>query len=200
MRSPKASSTSTRTVYVPSLMVPNSSVALRTNGTPASLSIDIRAVIQAIDKDLVSPTIQPLDDVLDRSLTQPQSNALLLNVFAAVALGLALIGIYGIVSYTVSERTQEIGIRMAFGATRADIELLVAGVGVKLAVIGSTIGVLGAVSLTRLVAGLLFQVHPIDPITYVAIVGILFATVFTACWIPARRAANIGSAEAIRCD
>jgi putative ABC transport system permease protein len=188
------------TVYVPTLVVPNSNIVVRTSGPSVDISAEVRYAFHAIDKDLVIPAIQPLDTLLDRSLMQPQSSAVLLNVFAAVALVLALIGLYGIVSYTVSERTQEIGIRMAFGATRADIERLVAGVGVKLAAIGCAIGILGAVSLSRTVSGLLFQVRPIDPVTYLVIVVILFATVFFACWFPARRAAKIGSAEVIRCD
>jgi putative ABC transport system permease protein len=187
------------TVYVPSFVIPNGTVVLRIDGPSKGIGAEVRAVIRAIDKDLLLPAVRPLDSVLDRSLTQPLSNTMLLNTFAVVALGLALIGIYGIVSYTVSERTQEIGIRMALGATRADIETLIAGVGVKLAAVGCAIGLLGAMALSRTFGSLLFQVDPIDPITYVVIVTVLFATVFAACWFPARRAANIGSA-AIRCD
>ena len=102
---------------------------------------------------------------------------MLLNVFAGVALCVALIGLSGIVSFAVSERTQEIGIRMALGATRQDIQRLVASIGVKLAAIGLVIGLFGAMSLSRTLTGVLFEVHPFDPITYLAIVVILFATV-----------------------
>lgn len=188
------------TMYVPSLVSPNTNLVIRTAGSPAEFAPAVQSAVRAIDKDLALSAIRPLERVLDASVAEPRLNTALLNVFAALALVLALTGIYGLVSYTVSERTRDIGIRMALGATRADIEKLVLGVGARLAVAGVGLGLMAAIGLSRAITGMLFGVSPTDPTTYMAITTLLAGTVIVACWLPARRASNIDPIAATRCN
>jgi ABC-type antimicrobial peptide transport system permease subunit len=125
-------------------------------------------------------------------------SATLLVLFGAVALALAAMGIYGVISFAVAQRTHEIGIRVALGATRANVVRLVVGQGLALAVVGSGIGLLAAFGATRVLNSLLYDVTPSDPLTFAGIVGVLALAVLVACWIPARRATGIQPAEALR--
>ena len=118
--------------------------------------------------------------------------------FSVTALALACLGLYGILSFTVAQRTREIGVRVALGAQRLDVFSLVVGKGLKLAVIGSAIGLLGALAVTRLVSRLLYGVSPIDPVTFVSMSLLLVAVAMLASWIPARRAAKVDPIEALR--
>jgi len=118
--------------------------------------------------------------------------------FSVTALALACLGLYGILSFTVAQRTREIGVRVALGAQRLDVFSLVVGKGLKLAVIGSAIGLLGALAVTRLVSRLLYGVSPIDPVTFVSMSLLLVAVAMLASWIPARRAAKVDPMEALR--
>jgi ABC-type antimicrobial peptide transport system permease subunit len=139
-----------------------------------------------------------MDQVLVESTARQNFNMLLLTIFAGLALLLAAIGIYGLMSYSVEQRLQEMGIRLALGARAGDLLRLVIGQGMKLAGIGLVVGLLAAFGLTRVIASLLFGVTATDPITYAAVTLILTAVAFLACFIPARRATRIDPLEALR--
>ena len=132
------------------------------------------------------------------SVGQRRFSMLLLAAFAGIALFLAAVGIYGVVAYSVSQRTQEIGIRMAIGAARRDVFALVVGGGMKLALVGVAIGVGGALVLSRLIQGMLFGVRPFDPASYAATATLLLAIAACACYVPARRAMRVDPVTAIR--
>jgi putative ABC transport system permease protein len=135
---------------------------------------------------------------VSRTLAQARFNSLLLAIFAGLALLLASLGIYGVISYSVAQRTSEIGIRMALGAQRGDILRLVVGTGVRLAVAGLAIGVVLALALSRTVTGLLFQTTGTDPATFASVVAVLALVAVLASYLPARRASRIPPVEALR--
>ena len=139
-----------------------------------------------------------MEDVVDASLRREQIIANLGGFFSLTALALACLGLYGILSFTVAQRTREIGVRVALGAQRLDVFSLVVGKGLKLAVIGSAIGLLGALTVTRLVSRLLYGVSPIDPVTFASMSLLLVALAMLASWIPARRAAKVDPMVALR--
>jgi predicted permease len=187
------------TMYVASLARPDTNFLVRTTGRPPmQLAVAVQAAIASIDTSLAVTAVQPLDRVLDTSIARPRFNAVLLNGFAAVALLIALAGIYGLVSFTVNERTREIGLRLALGATRGTIHAMFLRSGLKLAAIGAGLGLIGSIALSRVVRGLLFNVEPADPATYAAIAALMSATVLAACWLPARRAATMSPLIASR--
>jgi putative ABC transport system permease protein len=132
------------------------------------------------------------------SLAQQRFNMLLLGLFAALALVLAAVGIYGLMAYAVSQRTHEIGVRLAVGAQRRDVLSLVVGHGAKLALLGITIGILAALVLTRLMASLLFEVTPGDPATFATVAVLLAMVGLAACYLPARRATRVDPMVALR--
>jgi ABC-type antimicrobial peptide transport system permease subunit len=125
-------------------------------------------------------------------------NLTLLGIFATVALALAVVGLYGVLAYAVTQRQREIGVRMALGAQRHDVLGLVIGQGMRLAVIGIVIGLLGSFALTRVLQNLLYEVKPSDPLTFTAVTSLLCLVVLFACWFPARRAARVHPMEALR--
>jgi predicted permease len=172
--------------------------AIRTSMDPSSLSGAIRQQILAVDSQLTASKIRTMDQVLVESTARQNFNMLLLTIFAGLALLLAAIGIYGLMSYSVEQRLQEMGIRLALGARAGDLLRLVIGQGMKLAGIGLVVGLLAAFGLTRVIASLLFGVTATDPITYAAVTLILTAVAFLACFIPARRATRIDPLEALR--
>jgi ABC-type antimicrobial peptide transport system permease subunit len=122
----------------------------------------------------------------------------LLGLFAAVALALTTMGTYGVISFAVAQRTREIGIRVAIGASRSDVVRLIVGQGVRLVAVGAVVGVVAALAASRVLGSLLFDVRPSDPVTFAAIVALLVAAVIAASWIPARRAASVQPTEALR--
>jgi ABC-type antimicrobial peptide transport system permease subunit len=132
------------------------------------------------------------------SIARERFNMLLLTIFAALALALAAVGIYGLVSYAVSQRTHEIGVRVAVGAQRRDVLRLILRDGAKLALFGTAIGIVAAFGLTRLMASLLFEVKPTDPATFVTVAGLLCLVALLACYIPARRAMKVDPMVALR--
>ena len=165
--------------------------AVHATGDPNDLVQPIRRVIASIDPNQAISQIRTIDVVVSDSVRSPRFLAVILGNFAALALLLASVGIYGVISYTVAQRTHEIGIRMAFGARPLDIRRMVLGEGLGLIGIGLVIGVVGALALTRLLASLLFQVGTTDPITFVSVAGILTAVGILACYAPAARATRV---------
>jgi putative ABC transport system permease protein len=186
-------------IYLSQLQEPQGSLAVmvRTNNDPLQLAAAAREQVKAIDRDLPL-TITTMERIVSNSVGGQRFNTLLLGIFAALALVLAMIGVFGVINYSVAQRTHEIGIRIALGAQRGSIFRLVVGQGLILAVIGIGLGSIAAFSLTRLIEGLLFGVSPTDATTF-AIVGILMALVaMLACYIPARRATKVDPLVALR--
>ena len=158
----------------------------------------VRAQIRAADKEIPISNLQMMERLVDKSVAPRRFNMLLLGVFALVGLALAAVGLYGVISYTVTQRTREIGVRIALGAQRGDVLRLVVGEGVKLTLIGALLGFGGALALTRLMKTLLFGVSSTDPLTYVVIAALLLGVALLACWIPARQATRVDPMAALR--
>jgi len=171
---------------------------IQTAGDPSTLSTAIQREIQAVDNQMAASKIRTMDQVISESTARQNFNMLLLTIFAALALLLAAIGIYGLMSYTVEQRTQEIGIRMALGAGRGDMLKLVVRQGMLLSGIGVAVGLAASFGLNRLLANLLFGVKATDPITYATVAIILVAVALLATYIPARRATQIDPLVALR--
>jgi putative ABC transport system permease protein len=164
-------------------------------------SVDsVKASLRAIDPNVPLSAVSSMDDLLDRSLGPRRFNLYLLAAFAAVALALAAIGLFGVMAYLVSQRTREIGVRLALGATRGEVFRLVLGRGLVLAGAGAAGGVGAALWLTRLMESLLFSVSRTDPVTFVAVPAALLAVAALACYVPARRAMRVDPAIALRAD
>ena len=176
----------------------NLHVALRTKADPVSMIASAREAIHSVDADLPLAKVSTLATLVDDSLSQPRFAMLLLASFGLLALVLASIGMYGVISYSVAQRTQELGIRMALGADRSHIFGMVLGQGVRLAGLGIAIGLLAALGITRVMAAFLFGVQPADPLTFGAVSILLVATALLACYLPARRATRIDPIVALR--
>ena len=172
-------------------------LVIRTVGNPASFVPVLRREVQALDKDQPIYNVGTMDDVVMNSLGTRRVSMQLFTVFACIALLLAALGIYGVMAYSVTQRTQEIGIRMALGAQRSDVLAMVVRQGMSLALIGIAVGVAGALGLTRLLANLLFGVNATDPLTFAAISLLLSVVAFLACYLPARRAARLNPVIAL---
>jgi putative ABC transport system permease protein len=175
-------------------------VVLRTAGDPSALASAARRAVRDLDPLLAITGIRTMTDMIDLSVARPRFTMLLLGVFGAVALVLAAVGIYGIMSHAVRRRTREIGIRMALGARPVDVLRLVVGQGMSLAGLGLGVGVLAALAATRLMTRLLFGVSANDPLTFTAIVVLLGAVAFVASWLPARRAVSTDPTLALRSE
>lgn len=186
--------------YEPYLQMPFSGLTLvvRTEGHPAALSGLIRSQVLAIDKEQPVSRIRTLDQIISGSVQQQRFTMLLLGVFAAVALILAAVGLYGVMSYAVTQRTHEIGIRMALGANAGNVLRLVAGQGMALALIGVAIGLAAAFAITRVMSKLLFAVSTTDPLTFASISVLLTGVALVACLAPARRATKVDPMVALR--
>jgi len=189
--------------YVSYLQVPAPTMNLivRTAaGDPTNLAVSVRQAVQQVDSDQPLSDVKPMTAWLNESVARQRFNLLLLVVFAAVALSLAGLGIYGVISYSVTQRTHEIGIRLALGAQRADVLKLIIGQGLMLTLAGVACGVAGAFALTRLMAGLLFGVSATDPLIFAGVAGLLVAVALVACWLPARRATKVDPMIALRAE
>jgi ABC-type antimicrobial peptide transport system permease subunit len=188
------------TVYANSLQRPPSSriaVVVRGQLAPGALIPAMRQAVQSLDPQL-PVTFKTLDEVFASSLDQRRFSLVIFAVFGCVALLLAAMGIYGVTNYAVTQRTQEIGIRMALGARMGDVLKLVLRNGMSLTLIGVALGILGAVAITRVMSSLLFGVEPTDPFTFIAVAVILIMVAFIACYIPARRATKVDPLVALR--
>jgi putative ABC transport system permease protein len=186
--------------WMPLAQMPSGSmdVVLRTTGDPLALSNATREAVWSLDRDLPIPKIQTMQQVLSERVAQRRLNMLLLGLFALVALILAVVGIYGVMNYVVTQRTNEIGIRMALGAQTRDVLRLIVRQGMTLVLVGVVIGLAATFALTRLMTTLLFGVSATDPITFVAIAALLIGVALVACLIPARRATKVDPMVALR--
>ncbi len=175
-------------------------VVLRTKGDPAAMMAQVRRVVYETDPREVIYGVQTMDELLAQSLAPRKLSMILLEVFAVLALVLSCVGIYGVISYLVSQRTHEIGVRMALGAQRSDVMRLVLGEGARMALIGVAIGIAAALGLIRLIANQLFGVTAHDPLTFITGAILLTMVALLACYIPARRAVRVDPVVALRYD
>jgi predicted permease len=175
-------------------------LAVRAASAPAALADPVRAILREVDPNVPVTRINSADDVLARSITEPRLYTFLLGTFALLAVALAAIGLYGLISYSVSQRSHEIGIRVALGATRTDVFRLVLAQGVGLAAVGSVIGLACGLAATRTLVGLIKGVRPNDPITLIVVTGVLLGVALLASYVPARRAARVDPAVALRAE
>lgn len=180
--------------------VRNSSLVIRTAGDPNNYRATLRAALRAVDPALPLTQLKTMEEILTESVAQRRFNTALLTVFAVIAGLLAAVGIYGVMSYLVAQRTHELGIRMALGAQRGDIIKLVAGGGAKLAAAGIAAGLALTLATTRLLAGLLYGVSALDPMTFAATALLLAGVALLAAYLPARRAAGTDPLAALRSD
>ncbi len=172
--------------------------AVKTTNESAAMPATLRRQVSELDPVLPIFGIHTMREIRDSNVAPQRLNLGLLGGFAALALILALTGLYGLLSFTVTQRRREIGIRVALGARRFDVLNLVVGQGFRLIIAGMVIGLLGSFALTRVLAGMLFEVNPTDPLTFVTVTFSLCLVALVACWVPARRAAGVDPMEALR--
>jgi putative ABC transport system permease protein len=186
--------------YFPFAQIPNGgmSVIIKASGDPNQLIAAVRQQIKTIDPDQPIYAIRTMDEIRAESVAPERLNLTLLSIFAGIALILAIVGIYGVMSYSVTQRTHEIGIRMAIGAQPRDVFRMVLMQGMMLALIGVVFGLIGAFGLTRLMATMLFGVEPTDPATFVAIAALLTVVALVACYVPGRRATKVDPVVSLR--
>jgi putative ABC transport system permease protein len=158
----------------------------------------MKSAILNIDRSQPVYAVQPMTEVVSQSIAQRRFSLVLLAFFAASALFLAALGLYGVMSYSVAQRTGEIGIRMALGAQKTQVQMLVQRQGMALVLLGLAIGMAGALALTQLMASLLFRVQATDPVTFVLVGAVLIAVSLAACLVPARRATKVDPIAALR--
>jgi putative ABC transport system permease protein len=172
----------------------------RTAGDAAAVASAMKEAVWSFDRNLTISQVVTMDGVVAEANAQSRFEMLLLSIFAGVALVLASVGIYGVISYSATRRTHEIGVRMSLGATRAQVLVLIARQAMYLVLGGSVAGVAGALLLSRLMAKLLYGVRPTDPETFAAVAVGLGAVALLACYLPARRAMRIDPVAALRCE
>jgi putative ABC transport system permease protein len=175
-------------------------VVVRTGIDPLDAVAAVRRELARVDPEQPVSDVRTMAERIDRSLTTRRFNATLLALFAALALTLAAVGIYGLVGYSVTERTHEIGVRLALGATRRDVVTMVLRQGMTMAILGAALGVVASFAVVRVIAGPLFGVSPGDPATFTAIPLLLLAVALAACYVPARRATQVDPMLALRAE
>jgi putative ABC transport system permease protein len=186
------------TMYLPSIRAGVAAVVVRASGDPLALTASVREAVREVDRDQPIANIRSMDQIMSSMAGQSRFGALLLGVFAAVALLLSAIGIYGVIAYSVAQRTREVGIRMALGAQGRSVLGLVIGQGMKFVLIGVGVGIAGALALTRVLSSLLFNVSATDPLTFVGVSTLLALVALLACYVPARRATKVDPMIALR--
>jgi putative ABC transport system permease protein len=188
------------TVYWPhpELVMSGMTILVRTANDPLSIASAARTALQQLDPELPLAGVATMDQLLADSLSRSRFTMLLLGIFSAVALVLAAVGIYGLIAYSVTQRTQELGIRIALGAQRRDVLRLVLAQGTRLTLLGVALGVFAALVLSRLLATLLFNVSATDPLTFAGVTALLAVVALLACFIPARRATRVDPIVALR--
>jgi putative ABC transport system permease protein len=187
-----------QTIYFPSLRLGYSNLVIRTATDPVTLAAAVRKEVMAIDPNQPVANVKTMEQWVAESVAQPRFRTLLLGMFSAVALLLSIVGIYGVMSYAMTQRTHELGIRMALGARAGDVLRLVIGHGMKLALSGVAIGLVASFALTRLMQDLLFGVRATDPLTFAAIAVLLTGATLVACLVPAWRATKVDPLVALR--
>jgi putative ABC transport system permease protein len=190
------------TVYLshPQLTIPVMTFVVRTEGNPELLVPGVSAAVHGIDRELPLADVRTMEAVVDATLARPRIVAVLLSVFAIMALALAAVGVYGVIAYSVAQRTQEIGVRMALGATAESVFGLVMSDALRLVGLGVAAGLLCATGVTRLLSTLLYQTEPLDPATFVVTAVLLTAVATLASFIPARRGTRIAPVQALRME
>ena len=173
-------------------------LVVRTKSNPNSLAAAVRQVIGTVDKDQPVSNIRTMEQVLSETVARERFQTLLLAIFASLALILACVGLYGVISYAAAQRTHEIGIRMALGAQRRDVLRLVIRQGMSITLVGIAVGLIGAFALTRIMTSMLYETTPTDPLTFVAVAGVLMVVAILACYLPARRATKVDPLVALR--
>ena len=173
-------------------------LVVRSAANPAAIASAIRGELRAVNKNLPVPRIRAMKEILSETVSQPRLHAMLLNLFGLSALLLAAVGVYGVIAYSATQRTHEIGIRMALGAPRGKVLALILKQGMELVVLGTGIGFLIALAFTRVMRSLLYEVTPADPLTFAGATLLLLAIGLLACWIPARRATRVDPMVALR--
>ena len=191
----------------PAIYIPHSQLTLglmtlvvKTQMDPMSLVSGVRSAVSGIDATLPLADVRTMPDVVDATLAQPRAISVLLTAFALMALALAGIGVYGVMAYAVSQRTQEFGVRMALGATAQSVFRLVLGKALKLVSAGVVVGLFAAAGLTRLLTTMLFETEPLDPWTFGATAVVLLLVAALASWVPARRGTRVAPIEALRAE
>lgn len=189
-------------MYIPQAQFANAGITLivRSSVKPESLISAVKQQVQALDPEIPLTAIKTLDAYRQEALALPRFNTFLIGVFAFLALVLTLVGLFGVMSYSVTQRTQEIGIRMALGAQMKDVLRMIVGQGMKLVAVGLLLGWAGAFAVTRLLQSWLYEVSPNDPLTFAGVALLLGTVALLACWIPARRATKVDPMIALRCE
>jgi putative ABC transport system permease protein len=177
---------------------PRMDIVVRTAGRPETIVPAVRAAVRQLDPELPLTNVRTMNEWIANSAANQRFNGLLLGMFAAVALVIAAVGIYGVLAYSVTQRTRELGVRLALGAQPGDVRRMVIREGMKLGLTGIAVGLAGAVALSHLLTALLFGIQPRDPATFGAVAAILIAIALAACYIPARRATRIDPVVALR--
>jgi ABC-type antimicrobial peptide transport system permease subunit len=185
---------------VPQIYVPGAGgeMVVRTKQTLAALAPAVRAALRQFGADVILGDFKSMSQIVDQAVSPKRLIAFLVGLFSLLALLLASIGIYGVIAYSVSQRTQELGIRLALGSPASAVLWLVLGEGMRLAFIGCVIGLIASLGLTRVIQALLFAVSPSDPFTFAASGLLLLAVAMIACWLPGRRAARVDPMVALR--
>jgi putative ABC transport system permease protein len=202
-------SESTTTVYAPLDQIPestvpflagNMSLVVRTSSNPQRLADGVRREVQSVDRDVPASSARTMEQFLTASVAPRRFNVILLAVFAGAALLLAVSGIYAVMAYSVVHRIHEIGIRMALGAQQSHVLKMVLGQGLRLALIGIALGLVGALALTRFISSLLFGISFVDPLTFVTMPLLFIVVALAACYVPARKATKVNPVIALRLE
>jgi ABC-type antimicrobial peptide transport system permease subunit len=175
-------------------------IAVRTVGDPLRYANAVREAIWSVDRDQTITSVETMSGIVGSTVARPRLLATLLLLFGVMGLSLGALGIYGVLAYAVSQRRQEIGVRLALGATPRSVLGLVVAQGMTLALAGVVVGVVGALALTRVMTAVLYEVRPTDPATFGGVVVVLLLAALVASWLPARRALRIDPVQALRYD
>jgi putative ABC transport system permease protein len=202
VKNEKLSSETVPEVYVPWVQHPWSyvNIVVRTGGSPGALAQSVRRALVAVDPGQPLREVRSMDEVLDTASREQRMLMVLVGIFSGCAFAMAVVGLYGVVSYSVAQRTRELGVRVALGAGAGDIGAMVVRQAAMLSGIGIAVGIAAALGLTRLIESKLYQVSAMDPVSYIVSAGVFAAVAIAASLIPARRAARLNPVEALRAE